>query len=351
MQPTASGARVLAPVIDLHCHRECGAAALLMKAEAERVGHVPLSFGSALTKEVNRRQLVDIKPKMESVEVRLGDMDRMGVDIQALSIAPYQTFYWADPVIAAESARTVNDELAQLVGRHPDRFVGLGTVPLQDPESAVTELRRCMGDLGFKGLEIGTNVEGEELSSARLNRFWAAVEETGAVIFIHPIGFTHPQRLGEHYFFNVIGHPIENTLAIANLIFGGTLERFPALKIVVAHGGGYMPAYAGRMDHAYHAREDVREGLPKPPGEYLRKLYFDTMVFEPDQLAFLVGKYGADHIVLGTDYPYDMGEPDPVGLVAQIPGLSEDQKAAICGGNAARLMGLDTSPGLKGRKS
>ena len=351
MRSTASDARVLAPVIDIHCHRECGQAALLMKAEAERIGHVPLSFGSALTKEVNRRQLVDIKPKMESVEVRLGDMDRMGVDIQTLSIAPYQTFYWADPAIAAESARTVNDELAGLVGRHPERFVGLGTVPLQDPDGAVTELRRCMADLGFKGLEIGTNVEGEELSSARLDPFWAAVEETGAVVFLHPIGFTHPQRLGEHYFFNVIGHPIENTLAIANLIFGGTLERFPGLKIVVAHGGGYLPAYAGRMDHAYHAREDVREGLPKPPGEYLRKLYFDTMVFEPDQLAFLVGKYGADHIVLGTDYPYDMGESDPVGLVARIPGLSEDQKAEICGGNAARLMGLDTSSGLKGRES
>ena len=330
------------PVVDLHCHRECGPASQLMKVEAERLGHVPLSFGSPLTKEVNRRQLVDIKPKMESVEERLADMDRMGVDIQALSIAPYQTYYWGDPTLGAEVARTINDDLAGVIGEYPDRFIGLGTVPLQETSAAVGELLRCMGDLGFKGLEIGTNVEGEEISSRRLDPFWAAVEETGAVIFIHPIGFTHPQRFTEHYFFNLIGHPIENALAIANLIFEGTLERFPGLKIVVAHGGGYLPPYAGRMDHAYHAREDVREGLPKPPGDYLRQLYFDTMVFEPDQLSFLVEKYGAEHVVLGTDYPYDMGESDPVGLVARTPGLSDQQRAAICGGNAARLMGLGT---------
>lgn len=327
------------PVIDLHCHRECGPAGNLMKAEADRIGYVALSFGNDLTKEVNRRQLVNIKPKMESVEERLADMDRMGVDIQALAIAPYQTYYWAEPHLGAEVSRTINDELAGMIGRYPDRFIGLGTVPLQDTEASVTELRRCMGDLGFKGLEIGTNVEGEEISSPRLDPFWDAVEDTGAVIFIHPTGFTHPQRFTEHYFFNVIGHPLENTLAIANLIFSGILERFPALKIVVAHGGGYLPAYAARMDHAYHAREDVREGLPRPPGEYLRQLYFDTMVFQPDQLSFLVEKYGADHVVLGTDYPYDMGENDPIGLVSKT-GLSEAEQAAICGGNAARLMGL-----------
>ncbi|MGH8927573.1 MAG: amidohydrolase family protein [Acidimicrobiia bacterium] len=326
-------------VIDLHCHRECGRAAELMKAEADDAGRVPLSFGNELTKETNRRQLAEIRPKMESLEARLADMDRMGVDIQAIAIAPYQTYYWADPELAGQVARTINDDLAEAVSRYPDRFVGLGTVPLQDEKAAVEELRRCMDQLDFKGLEIGTNVEGEELSAPRLDPFWEAVEETGAVVFVHPTGFTQPQRLTEHYFFNLIGHPIENTLAIANLIFGGTMERFPAVKIVVAHGGGYLPAYAGRMDHAYHARPDVSDGLPKPPSEYLRRFYFDTMVFEPDQLVFLVEKYGADHVVLGTDYPYDMGEGDPVGLVSRT-GLAPEQQAAICGGNAARLMGI-----------
>ncbi|MPZ54595.1 MAG: amidohydrolase family protein [Acidimicrobiia bacterium] len=328
------------PVIDIHCHRECAAAGEMMSAESERLGRIPLSFGSELTKEVNRRQLSTIRPMMESVDVRLAAMDKAGVDIQALSVSPYQMFYWAEPEVGLKSSRMVNDDLAELVATHPDRFMGLGTVPLQDTEAAVGELDRCVNELGFRGLEIATNVEGEELSSTRLEPFWAAVEEHGVVVFIHPTGFTQPDRLDHHYFFNVVGHPIENTLAIANLIFGGVIERHPDLKIVVAHGGGYLPAYAGRMDHAYHAREDVREGLPKPPGEYLKKFHFDTMVFEPDQVGFLVEKYGASQVILGTDYPYDMGEEDPVGLVKRTAGLDDSQRDLICGGNAARLLGL-----------
>lgn len=328
------------PTIDIHCHRECGRATEMMRPEAERAGRKPLSFGNSLTLDVNRRQLAAIRPKMESLEERLADMDQMGVDIQAIAIAPYQMSYWANPELGHEVSRVINDDLAEAVAGYPDRFVGLGTVPLQDTAAAVAELGRCVDELGFRGLEIATNVEGEELSSPRLEPFWAAVEQRGLVVFIHPIGFTHPERLTEHYFFNVMGHPIENTLAIGNLIFGGVMERHPGLKIVVAHGGGFLPAYAGRMDHAYHAREDVREGLPKPPSEYLRQIHFDTMVFEPDQLEFLVKKYGADHVLVGTDYPYDMGERDPIGLVSRVESLSDADRAAITGGNAARLLGL-----------
>jgi aminocarboxymuconate-semialdehyde decarboxylase len=312
----------------------------MMRAEAERVGRVPLSFGSELTKEVNRQQLVGLRPKMESLEERLADMDRMGVDIQAVSIAPYQMYYWAEPAIGLDVARLINDELAETVGMHPDRLIGLGTVPLQDTGAAVAELERCVRELGFRGLEVATNVNGEDLSTTRLEPFWAKVEELGAVVFVHSTGFSHRARFTEHYFVNIIGHPVEGTLAAAHLIFDGVMDRYPGLKIVMAHGGGYLPAYAGRMDHAYHARRDVREGLPRPPGSYLRQFYFDTMVFEPDQLAFLIEKYGADHMLLGTDYPYDMGEVDPVGLIGRVVGLGEQEVAAITGGNAARLFGL-----------
>jgi len=327
-------------VVDIHAHRECGPAAEMMRPEAERVGRVGLSYGSALTKEVNRQQVADLRPKMESLEERLADMDRMGVDVQAVSIAPYQTYYWAESAIGSEVARLINNELAATVAAHPDRLIGLGTVPLQDTEAAVAELERCVGELGFRGLEVGTNVSGEDLSSARLEPFWARVEELGAVVFVHSTGFTHPDRITDHYLINVIGHPLEGTLAAARLIFDGVMERYPALKIVMAHGGGYLPAYAARMDHAYRARRDVREGLPRPPGSYLRQFYFDTMVFEPDQLGFLIGKYGADHILLGTDYPYDMGEQDPLGLIGRVAGLSRQDATAIAGDNAARLLGV-----------
>ncbi|HIF59258.1 MAG TPA: amidohydrolase [Rhodospirillales bacterium] len=325
-------------VVDIHCHRECAPAAEMMKVEAERVGFGALSFGSELTKEVNQQQLVDIKPKMQSLDERIADMDRMGIDIQAVSISPYQYYYWSEPGVGRDVSKLINDNLASAIGEKPDRFVGLGTVPLQNTEMAITELDRCVNELGFKGIEINSQISGEELSTPRLAPFWAKVEELDILVFIHTAGFTHADRLKDHYFINLIGHPIEATLAISRLIFDGVLENHPGLKIVVAHGGGFLPAYSGRMDHAYRARKDVREGLPDLPSEYLKRLHFDTMVFESDQLEYLINKFGPNHILLGTDYPYDMGEDDPLGLVNKVKGLNEQDCSSICGGNAARLL-------------
>jgi aminocarboxymuconate-semialdehyde decarboxylase len=192
----------------------------------------------------------------------------------------------------------------------------------------------------MRGIEIGTHIEGEEISSARLEPFWAEVEQLGLVVVIHTHGATHPERLADHNFVNIIGHAFEATLATAHLIFDGVVERHPDLKIVVVHGGGYLPAYAGRLDHGWRAREDVREGVPQPPTSYLRKFYFDTMVFEPGQLEYLVSTYGADHVLLGTDYPYDMGDDDPLALLASAAGLDQNQVDLVAGGNAARLLGL-----------
>lgn len=327
-------------VIDIHCHRECAPAAASVRPEAERLGRRPLQIGNELTREVNRRQLEELRPKMESVEVRLADMDAMGVDVQALSVSPYHLYYWVEGDLGVDAFQKINDDLAELAAAHPDRFIGLGAVPLQDVDATLAELERCRRDLGFPGIEVSTHVEGEELSSPRLAPFWEAVEDLEMVVFIHPSGFTHPQRFTDHYFYNTIGHPLESTICVGRLIFDGVMERHPSLKIVVAHGGGYLPAYAGRFDHAYHAREDVRAGLPEPPSEYLARFYFDTMVFEPDQLGFLISKYGADHILLGTDYPYDMGEADPLGLMRKVEGLTPDEVDLIGGGNAARLLGV-----------
>ncbi|MGI9647641.1 MAG: amidohydrolase family protein [Acidimicrobiia bacterium] len=327
-------------VIDIHCHRECGAAAAMAKPEADRLGHKPLQFGNQLTKDVNKVQLANLRPKMEHAEVRISDMDDMGVDIQALSVPPYQLFYWLDGDTGLEAFRTINDDLAALVEAHPSRFVGLGAVPLQDPDVAVAELKRCSSELGFPGIEIATHVQGDELSNPRFAEFWETVEELEMVVFIHPTPFTQPERFSEHFFVNMIGHPLEETLCAGRLIFDGVMERHPGLKIVFAHGGGYLPAYAGRFDHAYHARRDVSHGLPKPPSEYLSMFYFDTMIFEADQLGFLINKYGSDHVLLGTDYPYDMGEDDPLGLIGRVDGLSEADRDLIAGGNAARLLGI-----------
>jgi aminocarboxymuconate-semialdehyde decarboxylase len=251
-----------------------------------------------------------------------------------------QYYYWAEPELGLASSRLINDRIAQTVAGHPDRFVGLGTVPLQAPELAVAEMKRCVEDLGLRGIEISTNVDGRDLSDPALRPFFAAAEELDLLIFIHPHHFTHPQRLEQFYLNNLIGNPLESTIAVSHLIFGGVLERYAGLKICVAHGGGYLGAYAGRLDHGYRARCDCREHISRPPSDYLRRLYFDTMVFEADQLAFLVDKWGADHIVMGTDYPFDMGEPQPVEFVQSVQSLSDEQRALILGDNAARLLKL-----------
>lgn len=327
-------------VIDIHCHRACAAAADLVKAEEASRGKVPFQFGNELTREVNRKQMLDVRPAMEQIEVRLADMDRMGVDVQALAVAPYHMYYWAQGDMGVRAFQIVNDDLAALGAEHPERIVPLGALPLQDADASVVELKRISTDLGMKGIQIATHVEGEEISSARLEPFWDLVEELEMVVIIHPKGFTHGERFQDHYFLNLIGHPLEETICAGRLIFDGVMERHPGLKIVFAHGGGYAAAYGGRFDHAYHARDDVRGQLPKPPSEYMKLFYFDTMVFEPDQLGFLVERYGADHVLLGTDYPYDMGETDPLGLIGRVEGLSDEDRDLIVGGNAARLLGV-----------
>lgn len=329
------------PVVDIHCHRECGPAAKLMRDAARAAGKVALGHGNVTTRAVNERQLAEIRPKMDLLDVRIADMDRMGVDLQAVAVAVYQFYYWADAELGAKVARIVNEELVEATSVRPDRFLPLGTVPLQDTDAAVQELRYLVTELGMRGIEIGTHVEGEEISAERLAPFWAEVERLGAVVVLHTQGHTHPQRLQGNNFVNIIGHAFEATLATAHLIFDGVVHRHPDLKIVVVHGGGYLPAYPGRIDHGWRARADVREGVPELPSGYLRKFFFDTMVFEPDQLRFLVDRYGADHVLLGTDYPYDMGDDDPLALLGATEGLDQHQIDLISGGNAARLLGLE----------
>ncbi len=213
--------------------------------------------------------------------------------------------------------------------RKPDRFVALGTVPLQDGNEAAKELERSMQELGFKGCQILTNVAGKELSDPAFAPFWAKAEALGALVVIHPNGFTGGERFSRLYFSNVIGNPLDTTVALHYLIFDGVLERHPNLKILAVHGGGYLGGYSGRIDHAWGARTDVANKLPKPPTEYLKKVYFDTVVFTPHQLEYLVKVFGADHILMGTDYPFDMADYDPVGHVVETETLDAKTVAAI----------------------
>ena len=326
-------------VVDMHCHAVIPAAETLAQAHVRAESEPMMRFASASTLDVNRRMRESIRERIVGVGSRLQEMDAQGVDVQAISPGPNHFCYWAEPGIGRDIARATNDGLAELVAQHPDRLVALGTVPLQAPELAIEEMSRCVRDLGMRGIEICTNVAGEELSADRFRPFLAAAEEMGVLLLMHPHGFSHGDRLRDYHLNNVIGNPLETTIALAQLIYGGVLDQYPGLKICAVHGGGMLPFYSGRFDHAWHARSDCSAQCSHPPSHYLRQIYFDTMVYDPDQLAYLIRKWGADRIVLGTDYPYDMEDKDPVGMVDQLQ-LTAEEREAILGGNAVQLLGL-----------
>ncbi len=326
--------------VDIHCHYLNTAIAARV-APLDPAQYDPLvQFANDQTREVNAKQMRNRGPKLSTIETRLKDMDRMGIDIQAVSPAPNQTYYWTEPELGVELARGVNDRLAEIVATWPTRFVALGTVPLQNVELAVAELERCVDELGFRGVEINSSVNGLDLTDPTLGleKFFAKVQELDVVIFMHPTGFTQGGRLVDHYFNNVIGNPLETTIATSHLIFDGVLQRNPKLKLILPHAGGYLAHYWARMDHAYRARPDCRTVIKRPPSSYLKKMYFDTIAFDPAMLRQMVDQYGAEHVLLGTDYPYDMGVDDPVGFIARVPRLKRDERAMIEGRNAARLL-------------
>jgi aminocarboxymuconate-semialdehyde decarboxylase len=326
-------------VIDIHCHVMSLDADELVRPHFSPEKDPFFRFSGSSTTTYNQNHFSEIVPMLTQPEVRLRDMDRMGVDVQAISIAPPQYYYWAEPDLGARASRLENERLAELVEQHPDRFVGLGTLPLQDIERALAELEHVV-ELGFRGLEICSSVNGIDFDHPRFRPFFEKVVEHDLLLVVHPNGYSDGGRLTDYYLINTIGMPLDSTLFVSRMIFGGVLERFPTLKICIVHGGGYIPFYPARFDHAWEAREDCREHISRPPSSYLAQLHFDTMVFDPEDLGYLIRRWGADHVLLGTDYPYDMGETDPVGLVSKVEDLDDDARLLVLGGNAARLLGV-----------
>ena len=328
--------------IDIHCHLLTAKAEEMIAAAGLSMDWQPRhQFANELTREVNREQARRTRVQFTSIEKRLADMDLMGIDIQAITPSPAQTFYSVPADLGIATARVINDNIADICARHPDRFVGLGTVPFQAPEPAVVELERLHKSLGLRGIEIATNVAGADLSEPRFRPIFQRAEELGLVLFMHPTGFPEASRFRDHYFTNIIGNPLDTTVAVHHLIFGGVLQDCPNLKLVLSHGGGFLPAYSGRIDHGASARPDCCEHLRHMPTTYLKRLYFDSIVYTHHQLEYLVEQFGADHVLMGTDYPADMGEVDPIGFIEGAKGLDDIERRAILGRNAARLLNID----------
>jgi aminocarboxymuconate-semialdehyde decarboxylase len=324
---TVGGRRI--KTIDVHCH--CTVPDVL-----------DLVKGTAMEKAL-RQQLTGALGFPVGPE-RIAHMDGDGIDVQAMSVNAY--WYGADRDLARRIVDMQNERLAKICAAFPERVTAFATVALQFPEIAAEQLERGVKELGLCGAAIGGSVEGEELSSRRLDPFWAKAQALQALIFIHPQ--TAPESTGvakrvegSGALGNVIGNPLETTIALSHLIFEGTLDRFPELKICAAHGGGYLPSYAARMDHgcSVFPNQCKEPALQKQPSEYLKQLYFDSIVFTPEGLRHLVAASGASQVVIGTDYAVPWVN-DPVDLILDTPTLSDADRIAILGGTAAKLLRL-----------
>src|SRR5881628_818392 len=275
---------------------------------------------------------------------RIREMDAQGIDMEALSINP--AWYRAERDVASKVISIQNERLAEFCGKYPDRFVAFASVALQFPDLAVQQLVEGVRKLGLRGAAVGASVAGEEFSDPKFHPFWAKAEEFGVLIFIHPQSTPDLARRfkGNGWLANTIGNPLDTTIALSHLIFEGTLDRFPGLKICSAHGGGYLPSYAARSDIACSTAPAACPGgtwgaIQKKPTEYLKQLYYDTMVFTPEGLRHLAAEVGASQLVLGTDFPFPWTKT-AVDHVLGTPGFSDEQKLAILGGTAAALLGI-----------
>lgn len=329
------------PTIDVHAHILLPEIEQLVSGEpgleqardldARRNGPEALAVSGAMIRERF--------PRLTNVTARLAVMDEQGVDIQLVSPSPSHYHYWAGAETAEKVYRLAHESVAAHCAQAPTRLRGLGLVPLQHPDLAVEALDHAL-DSGLLGVELSSHAPGRELSDPAYEPLWARATETGALLFLHPFGCTLDERLDQWYLSNSVGQPTENAVALSHLIFSGVLDRHPGLRIVAAHGGGYLPTHIGRADHAWAARADASAGCAERPSSYLRRLYFDSLVHEPYVLRELVRAAGPDRVLLGSDFPFDMGSEDPLGAL-RAAGLPAADFDAIRGGTAAALLRKD----------
>ena len=295
--------------------------------------------GRAIVSRDGKPFLSQLKAEFSDLDLRLSIMDSQGVDLQALSPASTYFFYWMEAEESLEYAQWLNNRLAEAAAKHPTRLVALGSVPMHDSTKAVSELERAVTKLGLRGVEIATNINGRYFDDPGFNPFWEAAQALDALIFVHPNQVVGADRMKEFNLANLIGNPTDTSLAFAKLIFSGVLERYPRLRFLLAHAGGFLPYTWGRLDRGYRIQDSATAKIPKAPGEYIKLLNFDTITHSAMALEYLVANFGADHVVLGSDYPYDMGDPEPVASL-HAAHLDDSSLEQIASTNACKLLGI-----------
>lgn len=325
-------------VIDMHTH-------VVPKGFIDQLGKK--DFG-AMVKEDERGKYISFStggrhpysPCFYDMEARIKDMDEGHIDVQGISISP-RLFYYEFPIeTAAEVATICNDEIQKITEKYSDHFFPIGTVPLQDTKAAVKELKRISREYGFRSIQIGTEVNGKTIAESELIPFYEAVEEEGMTVLIHPFAYGEQKFMDKYYLNNFVGNPLYTTLAAAHLIFSGILEKFPGLRFVLCHGGGFLPYQIGRFDHGFEERREPKENIDRLPSYYYEKnFYFDTVLHNDKALKFLIDLAGSEKVMLGSDYPYDMADHFPYRTVSNL-NLNNNDTAKLMYENTEKIFGL-----------
>lgn len=329
-------------MIDVHGHVSVPDAAALAGSDAGFAAQTVATkarYKDPTTAAYMERITPEWDRKLSNLDERLTMMKNAGIDRQFVSVNPGQYYYWADRMLAGELVELINGHIAALAEANPTHIVPIGTVSLQHPDLAAEQIVDAMTRKGMAGVQISTNAAGRDLSSRDFDALWTAAEETGALIILHPLG--SPEllgRLAKSYLNNIVGQPFETTLAISHLIFSGVLDRHPGLRICSVHGGGYFPHYLGRGDHAWRVRPDSHS-MERKPSDYLDRFWFDSLVHSPDILRALIGVVGVNRVVIGTDYPFDMGEDDAAAVAESLNWLPAADRDRIERQNALELLG------------
>jgi aminocarboxymuconate-semialdehyde decarboxylase len=325
--------------VDLHSH-------VIPSAILDAARRDPARFGISLEEHDGKLLLsrpghrsIEVLQAFYDVEAKVESMDRMKLDIAAISVAPPAFFYGLKPDAGLAAARLNNDGIAQMVAKYPARLRGMATLPMQDPDAAIVELERVVKEHKFKAVELGTSVEGEQLADPKFRKVLKTIEQLGCFVFAHPYNCVAKGGMEGYNLMILMGYLLDTTIMVSHLMLSGAMDDLPRLRILLAHGGGFMPYQIGRYEHGYHTHAYLRETCKTSPDELLRRFYFDALVHDPQAVQHLVNKVGADHVVIGTDHPYDSGPADPLGSIAEVPGLSAMQREQICGHTALRLLG------------
>ena len=325
--------------VDVHSHA-------IPARMIDAIARSPGEFAARVEGDVHARRIVHeqgyvypVFAEFHDAEAKLASMDRKGIDISVISPAPPMFYYWADVGLAEKVARLVNDGVADMVAAKPSRLRGMATLPLQHPDAAIAEMERVVRDYGFKAIEIGTSVEGLQLAEPRFRPVLRRAQELGVFVFAHPYYVGAKSGLGCYYLTNLIGNPLDTTVMLANLMFSGALDDLDELRICLAHGGGFAPYQIGRLVQGHRVRPEAHRHSTASPKDLLRRLYFDSLVFDPQALRYLIDLVGADHVCMGTDSPFDMGDERPGETISSVPRLTDDERNQICSGTALRLLG------------